>query len=362
MQPAIVSLPEEISPEWLTHVLSNTDENLTSSTIVKVKHEMIGTGKMGDNARISIQYNDAAPATAPKTLVAKLPAADPIAKEMSASSGAYSREVLFYQQQAKHTDMHLPKIYYSATEPSGAEFIILMEDMAPAVPGDQLKGESVARAELAIDQAAKLHSAFWGVNLPEGDHISKPYEGENSAFGGALLQDAWPQFLDRFGAGLNESAIAFGDLFVANYAQWMSRFNGPKTLVHSDFRSENILFDEHSEQHSAITVDWQSIAISSGLTDIAYFLGGSLELDIRRHHERRLVSRYRTALTAKGITLSETECWEQYREFAMNAFMTVILGAVYTGVGERSDKMFLIMAQRHFQQCVDLHSKDFLML
>lgn len=362
MLSAIVSLPEAITAEWLSKTLAIHNPAFESATISTVDYQMIGTGKMGDNARLTIEYEDNGHHHAlPRSLVAKLPAADPVAKQMSASSGAYAREVLFYQQQAQHTTMQLPKIYYSASDNKGEEFIILMEDMAPAEPGDQLRGETIHRAEMAIDQVAKLHAAFWESDKLEGEHISKPYAGDNAAFGGALLQDAWPKFLDRFGAGLEPSAIEFGDLFVGHYSQWMQGFKGPKTLVHSDFRSENILFNDHGENASAITVDWQSIAISCGLTDVAYFLGGSLTCELRRQHEKALVARYRSALELAGIKTSETECWQQYREFAMNAFMTVILGAVYTGAAERSDQMFLIMAQRHFQQCLDLQSAEFLL-
>tara|TARA_B100000767_G_scaffold267027_1_gene285196 strand:- start:260 stop:1351 length:1092 start_codon:yes stop_codon:yes gene_type:complete len=361
MLPAIVSLPDAITPHWLNQTLAAHNPAFEHAEIIDVDYQMIGTGKMGDNARLTIKYSsDSHTGRLPHTLVAKLPAADPVAKQMSASSGAYAREVLFYQQQAQLTEMHLPKIYYSASDEAGEEFIILMEDMAPAEPGDQLLGETIHRAEMAIDQAAKLHAAFWESDKLDGEHISRPYEEENAAFGGALLLDAWPKFLERFSHGLAPEAIAFGDLFVASYSQWIGRFKGPKTLVHSDFRSENILFNDHGENASAITVDWQSIAISCGLTDIAYFIGGSLTSELRRQHEKTLVSRYRSALELAGVKTSEAECWEQYREFAMNAFMTVILGAVYTGAAERSDKMFLIMAQRHFQQCLDLHSAEFL--
>ena len=143
---------------------------------------MIGTGKMGDNARLSIEYTRDDDAL-PRSLVAKLPAADPVAKQMSASSGAL-REVLFYQQQAQHTDMHLLKIYYSASDDKGEEFIILMEDMAPA--------------ELATNFGAKRYTElkwrwikwpsrtpFWESEKLEGEHISEPYAGDNPAFGGA---------------------------------------------------------------------------------------------------------------------------------------------------------------------------------
>ena len=110
MLPAIVSLPEAITPEWLSQTLARHHPAFQTATISHVNYQMIGTGKMGDNARLTIEYTRDDDAL-PRSLVAKLPAADPVAKQMSASSGAYAREVLFYQQQAQHTDMHLSLIH-----------------------------------------------------------------------------------------------------------------------------------------------------------------------------------------------------------------------------------------------------------
>ena len=37
----------------------------------------------------------------------------------------------------------------------------MMEDLAPAEQGDQLKGVSLEQARLAVEQAARLHAARW---------------------------------------------------------------------------------------------------------------------------------------------------------------------------------------------------------
>lgn len=353
MENPIVCEAGKITPQWLSSVLD--------TKVSDVSYEIIGTGKMGDNARLTLKYGAPSQQQLASSIVAKLPAEDPQAREMASSSGAYAREVLFYKYQAPLTTMRLPEIYHSAVNEDGSEFIILMQDMSPAEPGDQIIGETAARAELAVDEAAKLHAPFWGSKNLVGEHISRPSHVDNAEFGGALIADAWPKFLERFSSGLNDEAKAFGDKFCNSYAKWITRFTGERTLIHSDFRSENILFVDDPKNPSATTVDWQSIGEGCALTDVAYFLGGSLPIETRRQYEKALVERYRHALSSQGIQLSAEDCWEQYREFAMGAFMTVILGAVYTAAAERSDQMFLTMAQRHFQQCVDLKSDDFIL-
>ena len=58
--------------------------------------------------------------------------------------------------------------------------------------------------------------------------------------------------------------------------------------------------------------------------------------------------------------LTFRDCWDQYREQAMHGIAIVVLGAIFSQPGERSDRMFLAMIQRHLQQCVDLSSEEFL--
>ena len=41
--------------------------------------------------------------------------------------------------------------------PGRAEGVLVLEDLAPAEQGDQIAGCTVGQAELAVDEAARLH-------------------------------------------------------------------------------------------------------------------------------------------------------------------------------------------------------------
>ena len=140
------------------------------------------------------------------------------------------------------------------------------------------------------------------------------------------------------------------------HAHFATRFQGPKTLVHGDFRSENILFGPDA----ATTVDWQTVGESSALADAAYFLGGSVEIEDRRDWEKALVEEYRVYLDRDGVTLSAKDCWEQYREYAMHGLLITVLGASFSTPDARGDRMFMAMIQRHLQHCIDMNSGEFL--
>ena len=350
----LISDPKLITAQWLTDVL-RADGLLAQGRVVEAKWEMIGTGKMGDNARFSLTYDG--DYDAPETVIAKLPATDETARMMAGGMGAYRKEVMFYKELANKTAMRTPAIYLALIDEDGSDFVILMEDLAPAEPGDQLIGESIGHARQALTEAAKLHAAFYGKSdFLAGDYITRT-DADSAAFGQELLEQNWPGFVERFGHGLSDECIAFGDDYVANHASWVGHYTGIKTLSHGDFRSENMLF---SENNRVATVDWQTLSESCCLADVAYFIGGSLDIDVRRSHEEELLEYYRQCLGEEGVTLSKEECWQLYREFSINGLLITVLGAMFSEAAERSDKMFLVMIQRHLQHCVDMNAREFL--
>jgi hypothetical protein len=346
----------ELTAEHLTHYLRQNG-TLDNGTVASVSSKIIGTGKMGDNARLKITYEGDS-ANAPATLVAKFPAADDQARAIAGAQGAYYNEVMFYRELAPRTSMHTPTIFGSDLSEDRTEFVLLMEDMSPAEPGSQLVGESREHTALVLSEAAKLAAAFYGnESVAANDYVITPARDDGGEFGAALMEQSWPGFVDRFGHGLMPDAIAFGELYIANQMRFVQRFDGPKTVAHGDLRSENVLFGEGA----ATVVDWQTVIESSALADAAYFMGGSVDVADRRAWEKDLIQEhYRAALETAGVTLSAQDCWNQYREFAMHGILITVLGASFSAPEERSDKMFLAMIQRHLQHCIDMEAGEFL--
>ena len=345
----------EMTAEYLTQVLQNFSPAFIGS-VSAFEYEMIGTGKMGDNARLKLQYEGDS-GDLPSMIIGKFPAADEQARTMAGAQGAYYSEVMFYRDLAPNTAMRTPTIYASELSGDRTTFLLLMEDMSPAEPGSQFVGESLERSKLALSEAAKLAASFYGqVDMGARDYIMASARDDGGEFGQALLQQYWPGFVDRFGHGMSAEALVFGERYIQNHAHFVTRFDGPKTVAHGDFRSENILFGANT----ATTVDWQTTCESSVVTDAAYFLGGSVEIEQRREWEKQLLEHYRVELAAQGVDLSAADCWDQYREFAMHGLLITILGACFSEAEERSDKMFLVMIQRHLQHCIDVDAGDFL--
>ena len=351
----IPSRPEQVTREWMSDALTKVGA-LQGASVSALDFKIIGTGKMGDNARFTLSYEGNA-ADAPDSVIVKFPAADETARAMAGAQGAYYNEVMFYRHLAPRTDMRTPRIYANEIAEDKQTFITVMEDMAPAEPGNQLVGELKERAQRALAEAAKLAAAFYQDESIENlDFVMSPMASDGGELGQALLQEYWPQFLRRFGHGFSDQCREFGDLYVNNYTVYANRYQGPRTLTHGDFRSENILFDSET----LCTVDWQTIGLGSPVTDAAYFLGGSLEIEDRRAWERELIDGYAKSLNSLAVDIDAEECWAQYREQSMHGLLITILGASFSEPAERSDAMFMTMIQRHLQQCVDLDAGEFL--
>ncbi|HUH38738.1 MAG TPA: phosphotransferase, partial [Spongiibacteraceae bacterium] len=334
--PELIARPADMTPEWMTQALRDAGV-LGDDRVTALDFEFIGTGKIGDNARFTLQYEGDA-SGAPETVVGKFAAEDETARTMAGAQGAYYNEVMFYRHLAGRTAMRMPVIYASAISDTRDEFILLMQDLKPAEPGSQLVGATQHQTRLVLAEAAKLAAAFYGDDsIADSDFVMSPTRNGGAALAQDYLQQCWPGFLQRFGESLTEEAIAFGSRYVNAHLHFATRHPGPRTLVHGDLRIENILFSGDQ----CWTVDWQTPQTGSPVTDFTYFLGSSVDLAQRRLWERDLLREYHSQLATLGVRLSFDECWAQYREQSMHGLLLTILGASFTSPAERSDQMFL---------------------
>jgi hypothetical protein len=84
---------------------------------------------------------------------------------------------------------------------------------------------------------------------------------------------------------------------------------GPMTLLHGDYRTDNMMF---APDGTVIMMDFQLTGVGSAAYDLAYFIGSCLEVDAAR--ERLLYDRWIDGLIAGGVPESDLAgMWEKYR-------------------------------------------------
>lgn len=147
-----------VTPEWLTARLRQAGHG--TARVARIVVERIGTGQAAACARLTIDYAEPAPGV-PRTLIAKFPSEDELSRQSCAAMGIYRREVEFYRDVAPRLTMTLPRCYFLAVDGPGEQFLILMEDLAPAVAGDQLAGCTPAVVRAAILELVGLQAPTW---------------------------------------------------------------------------------------------------------------------------------------------------------------------------------------------------------
>ncbi|MEE9416318.1 MAG: phosphotransferase [Acidimicrobiales bacterium] len=345
--PPVIDTAAEVTPEWLSAALNSAG---LAVAVESVTTTPVGTGQMADSARLSISYSTEVK-SAPNTLVGKFPSTDPQSRS-AGEHGGYASEIGFYTHLAHTVSGNTPRCYYAETG-SPAEFTLLMQDMAPSVQGDQIAGCSVAQAEAALVNLARFHGPRWcDETLFEVPSLAS--RDESNATGSLLAEFMaafTPEFVNRYSGRLSADDIDLAIQFAARVSAWDQFDTGEFGLLHGDYRLDNLLFGTTAEHPAVTTVDWQTLKIGPPLRDTAYFLGTSLDAEIRAEHEQRLVRVYYDELARQGVSdYSFEQCWASYRLGSLQGPLIAILGSIGVKQTERGDEMFMAMIRRSGEQ------------
>ncbi len=129
---------ERLTPEWLTAALQDTG-TIKACRVESFDTEpdiAAGIGFMGELARLTLRY-DRAEDGAPRSLIAKFPTRIPENREIADVFRLYERETRFYEEVAPEVKLRTPRRYYGALNSETQDYVLLLEDLAPARVGDQ---------------------------------------------------------------------------------------------------------------------------------------------------------------------------------------------------------------------------------
>ena len=328
--------PENVTPAWLGSVL-NAD-------VRDVDVTPIGTGQTGATYRVSATY--ATDVDLPGTFAVKLPAQDDAVRERVALG--YRSEVEFYTDVAEHMRIPVPKYFFSDISDSGADFVLVLADMAPAVQGDQIAGCTPAEAQLAVDAIAGLHGPSWcdptwlglaSISMPKpGDEAAAKGLGDVSVMAAEIT-------IEKLGPRMSAEDRETLRVAMGLVTPWLLAEPDRFSLMHGDYRLDNLLFDP--DRTRITVVDWQTMGVGLPSRDLAYFTATSLVPEMRAEIERDLVDRYHEALLGYGVTGYDADtCWRDYRLGVVQAPLISALGFAFAASTERGDEMMLTMFHR----------------
>ena len=285
-----------------------------------------GRGFAGTLARLSVQYS-VHETGAPGSVIVKLPTENRVMRGVARANGIYESEVRFYERISSRIELRTPRPYYNSFDSDTGDFVLLLEDLAPARAGDQLAGCSLEEAALAVREIARFHAAWWETaSHAEPDWMRSADSGSTGYE--RLYRRSWARLVAETDVGLPGSLPEVGERLGRNVAAIRSlTAQPPQTLVHGDFRLDNMFFDVRGGAAFAV-VDWQLFRRGRGVFDVCWFLSGCLSPDTRRSWEQDLLGLYVSTLAQNGVVgYGPERCLEDYRLSLLSCLMLCIIAA-----------------------------------
>jgi hypothetical protein len=339
--------PEGLSAAWLSAALG--------TKVVSYDYEPIaaGVGFLGKLGRLRLRYDGAAP-DAPRTLIAKLPTEDERSRQLAMMFRFYDREVSFYRDVGPTAGIRVPALRYGASDPATGDFIMLMEDLAPARVGDQLEGCDAEQVRLAIEGIARCHASWW--NSPRLKTLGWLPATNDPVhhFAQPAFQGCWAPFVQFVGEKLTPEMKRTGEALATRVIRMLDGVAGrTPTLLHGDYRADNLFFGGSAR---LAVVDWQVSSAGGGSFDVAYLLSGNVDTATRRAHEMDWLRLYVQTLKDNGVRdYSFEECFEDYRADVLYCLVyAVIIVGTLDPSNARGLRLFHTITDRVLTAIADL--------
>jgi hypothetical protein len=346
-----------LTNQWLSAVLNAPVSDFDVEPLGE------GAGLLGLLTRVTPHYGTES-STGPSSVIAKFPTPTAENRVVAETFDMYGRELRFYSQLAGHTDARTPKVHCAEFNAENSDFVLILEDLSRSRAGDQREGANLEDAERAIDQVVKLHTTWW--DRTDGEELSWIPVQDNPVQCAGMSQGfaaGWDVFRDQFGdvlpAGREDEYAKIGPQTESCLRRLCS---GTLTVVHGDFRLDNLFFDVDGDPDRVAMFDWQGISRSCGPQDLGYFLSQSLQSEVRRTHHDVLLRRYWDGLCAAGVEGYDFDrCREDYRAAVLYLFTyAVVIAGTLDHSNERGTAMVRALASRSAETIHEVDALDLL--
>ena len=319
---------DEITAEWMRQAL-------TVGGVADCQHidalEIEGlsevTNMMGSLYRCSL-FAPGGAAAGPASVIVKMPGSNAMTLRLAKWLSLHRREYVFYRDIGALGRIRAPSLLYGDFDTRSHRFVLVLEDLAGMKSLSQIEGLNAEQARRAIRNIAGFQGHFWdAVDEPSLSACGPFLSTRESRIMQTLYLLTLPVVFERFGGvfttAARRQAEAFGTRIVTHFAAVAT---GPKTIVHGDYRVDNMMFEGENQDGVAV-IDWQGCGIGPGLYDVAYFLGSSVATGERRRIERDMVDEYHDIVCRMGArNLTREDCWNSYRQNMLGTLMPMVIG------------------------------------
>lgn len=349
--------PDALSPEWLTAALQGG--GAADARVASFEYEPIaaGVGFLGKLGRLHLRYAGGGEGL-PRTLVVKQPTQDARSRQLAIMFRFYEREVCFYREVGSDAGIRVPAMHFGASDPKTGDFVMLLEDLAPARVGDQLIGCSAEDARSAIGALGRCHAVWWRNPRLEALAWLPATNDPVNQFAQLAYQQCWEPFVQFVGERMTPALRRTGEGLATNVIRMLDGFvERPNTLVHGDYRADNLFFGGTGQGPPTFAaVDWQVSSRGAGAFDLAYFLSGNVGTGVRRSIEMDLLRHYTDVLRENGVRdYGPGQCLEDYRFGVLFCLLySVIVIGTLDPANERGVALFYANFERVAAAIADL--------
>jgi hypothetical protein len=266
---------------------------------------------------------------------------------------SYVVEATFYNEVAPGlAQLEIPRTFFAGVEPEAEQGVIVFEDLRSrnCVFGDPVSAMTPDQAARTLELMAAWHAA----STAGGLDLSGLASGSPAvrATADVLFTDAHfdQQTAIEGMPGIPEDLYDPARIKRAFQALWAVDDAGAQWLSHGDAHIGNTY--TVVEDGTAGILDWQVACLAPPMYDVAYFIGGALDIEDRRGREQDLLKHYLGALAAAGGPgLDFDDAWLDYRRHAMHGFFWAV-----TPPAMQTVERVAAMSRRHVAMVEDLET------
>lgn len=386
---------EEITVPWLDQALKSRGV-IKDSSVINVTSEQIGSdrGYMGILGRLKIDY-DKPEEGVPRTMIAKLPTDVRKNRVMGDSLLVYEKEIRAYEELLSSNSLRTPRLYYTDMDkgPSpgvvkflirageklprfimplslagfiitaliyNRRYIILMEDLVDLELMSQSEGCPCDEGCRILNSLGRFQAEYWNHPDIQDQHWLVPLF-EMPRMISMFYDRGIPVLNKHFGEYVTDEWRELIDWTKKNGEEVHRYFSTrPTTLVHGDFRLDNMFF--HPETREVTVIDWQTPYRGPGVADVAYFISGSVGGEITPDVTLELLTAYHQGLVEGGVSdYTFDECMYDYQHARILGMQQ---NMIITGVLDMNDedliKLAIAIMERQIPQISDINTDELL--
>lgn len=344
----------EVTPEWLTQILSENGY-LTRGEVTDLQNRS-QKSNWAKNANLRLSYSTDALGEKPTKLFLKLCGPGP---------GIFGdSEIVYYSiVAAEIRDAPIPRCYHSAYNKDTGIYHLLLEDLSDTHAPDVEPTWELAAG--TIFSLAQLHASWWNNphlsltgDYPVRSKIKKYVDFADKGLG---------RLLDEIGADLPQEWIALiHKIFETHREKMIERVRDGKdmTCIHGDPNPGNILSPVSGVGKIYLIdrqpFDW-SLTIWLGVSDLTYMMVHWWDTEMRRAWEKPLLKNYHQHLLDLGVQdYSFNQLWYDYRLCAMQSLYVPAAWCVNPVTCKEVKWLWWLQLQKTMTACLDLKCVELL--